>query len=145
MRKAIYIALAVGLVVCVSVFAEGLRTVRLSVNTGATAGGTDTANVRGYVEQVLFDVPTAGGSTGTVTVSYQPDISTMAAITIATKTGLTADQVVRPRVDGTTTDGTANTNDPPERYPVAGVLTFTVASARATNLTWKCEVLVNDK
>jgi len=138
MRKVIQITVA-GLLACASIVIAGdIEAHYFTVNTGTNDTGTVTlSGIRGYVEDVRFEIP-AASTTGTVTLAWQPELSGFAKETIATKTDMDADTTVRPRVDGTDTSGAALTSDPPWRYLIAGDVTFTVASASATNKTWKC-------
>jgi len=119
-----------------------MDSVTVSVATGAATTGTGTTTIDGYVEAIVLDVP-AGTVTGTYTVAWSPPESTVAAVTIGSGSAITADTWIRPRIDATTTDGTANTSDPPVRYaiPNNGVITVTITNASATNLTWKTLVI----
>ena len=120
-------------------FASDARTKIKSVTTTATNAATavsTTLDFTGYLESVIVDPP-AGSPTGTVSISYQPKLSTASAVTLVSKAGLTTETVFRPRVDTTTTDGTANTNDDPARFFLAGeVITFSISSANVTSATW---------
>jgi len=145
MRKA-KLFVVLGLLVCATLaIAGGIETSRLVISTGGlTYGSTTSVAVSGYLEEVYFDVPSAG-TTGTVSVAWSPTLATMDPVTVATSTALTADKIIRPRVDGTSTDGTALTGDPPGRYLVGGTLTFAVTNASATNLQWTCIIKTSDK
>jgi len=130
--------IAVWLMACAA-FAADSKSEIVDVTTTATNAATlvtDTTSINGYLESVIV-VPPAGTPTGTVSVAYQPRLSTASAVTLVSKAGLTAETVFRPRVDTTTTDGTANTNDPPTRFMLAGEdITVSISSANVTNATW---------
>ena len=129
--------IAVGLLAC-SAFAADARTKIVTVTTTATNAATTvsaTCDFTGYLESVIVVPPAT--NTGNIAISYQPAASVASAITLVSKTGLAAETVYRPRVDSTTTDGTANTNDPPERFLLAGeVITTSLSSANVTSETW---------
>lgn len=98
--------------------------------------------VNGYIDSITFDVVTAG-TTGTLSVVAESIVSTVADVTLATKTDCASDLLVLPRRDGTGTGGSALTNDPPWRYAVAGEVTFTCVNANTSNVTFKA-VIVHD-
>jgi hypothetical protein len=103
-------------------------------------------NVNGYIDSILIDCPTASTVTGTVSVVAVRPFSTLADFTLATKTDATADLTVRPRFDGTSTDGSALTSDPPDRYlAVNEALKFAVTNCNATSVVWRCLIRVETK
>ena len=116
----------------------------LSVTTGSTSNGTDSATVRGWIEEVSLDVVTAG-TTGNVSVVAVPGVSTLANVTLASDTNLTADKVFRPRFDGTDTSGNALTTDPPGRYMHLGSVRLNVTNASATGVVFKAAVKLEKK
>jgi hypothetical protein len=138
MRGAGICVLAVWLSACAAYGADS-RSKIVSVTTTATNAATtvsQTFSVNGYLESIIVDPP-AGSPTGSVTIAYQPKLSTASAISLVAKTGLTAETVFRPRVDTTTIDGTANTGDDPEKFMLSGeVITFSVTDANVTSATW---------
>lgn len=104
-----------------------------------TYGSATELAPRGRVVEVLFDSP-AAATTGTVSVAATRNISTMAALTLASAT-VSNDLAVRPAFDMTDTAGTALTSDPPEHPLLYGEsITFVVTNASATNLEWRCIV-----
>jgi len=114
----------------------------IPANTGTTYSVTATG-IRGYVDAIYCDVP-AGGTSAVVSVSYQPGLSTMAPINLATNI-VSADKVWRPRVDATDISGAALTSDGPEMYPIAGeVITFSASSISPTGLVWRCVIVVDE-
>ncbi len=122
-----------------AVFAGDARTKIKSVTTTATNAATTvstTLDFTGYLESIIVDPP-AGSPTGTVSIAYQPKLATASAVTLVSKAGLTTETVFRPRVDTTTTDGTANTGDTPTRFFLAGeTITFSISSANVTSAVW---------
>jgi len=113
----------------------------LATTTNATAT-TSTTALSGYIDEIVLELPTGTTVTGTVAVTATPRIG--AAVTLASKT-IDATQLVRPRLDGTDTAGTALTSDPPGRYMSAGDnLTFAVTGANTTGLTWRVLVKFDD-
>ncbi len=90
------------------------------------------------INTITFDV--IGVITGDLSVVKATSglLSTLSDVTLASKAAVAADLIVRPRVDTTTTDGTANTGDPPVRYMLAGEnLVFNVVNASGSNVTFK--------
>jgi len=120
-----------------------LRREIISVTSGTNAAATVTttnANIRGWIDTIDLDVVTAG-TTGTLTVARSPELSTMASVTLATKTACAADLSFRPRFDGTDTAGSALTNDDPWPYAIVGeTVTLTLVDCNATNITFKAVV-----
>lgn len=106
-----------------------------TITLGTSTGGTGTvANAKGYLHEVYVGV-SDGVSTGNVAITYQPAISTIAAVNVATNS-VTDEKVFRPRQDGTTVAGAANTSDPPERFFfVEETITFVVTGS-PTGLVW---------
>lgn len=117
----------------------------IEVDTGAKLyGNTTVKDVYGYVETVEMDSPN-GTATGQVVLYAVPPLSTMGRYLIATNT-VTADKRIYPTRDSTTTDGTANTSDPPARFLLWGdTVTMVVTNASATNLTWQVYVKTSDR
>lgn len=143
MTKRILIAVA-GATLCCNALAGGLTThdVRVALGTNSSASATLTA--RGFVEEIYTDAPGAG-QTGTVAVSYQPLLSSMAAVNLATNI-VTADTVWRPRVDGTGIDAAALTSDPPGRYLLYGeTVTVSISDASTTGATWRVIIKTNEE
>lgn len=132
MRRLAYILAAC---ICAAMTAHG-GTALAVIETGTNTSGSATFGpVVGHVEEVVCDPP--GAYTGTVVVSYQPLLSTMAAVNIATST-ITGDKTWRPLVDGTDVAGAGLTSDgPTRRYLDGETVTFAVSGTR-TGLTWKC-------
>lgn len=130
MRKAI-IFLAVGLLACASL-AESKR-LEVSVGTNGSAAVTATFEpIHGQIQEILIATP-AGVVTGLFTISYQPVISTMSAITLATAT-TGVDMSIRPARDWTDTTGSALTSDPPGPYYIYGEqVSVTITNTVATN------------
>lgn len=136
--------LACGIAVAQSSFASPDRQV-LSVTTGtnetATVSATNTV-IRGTVDELFIDVVTAG-STGNVSVTYYPDVVGLTAgVSLYSASSVGSDKYLRPRLDGTDASGNALTSDPP--WPVTvcgGSIVFSVASANATNRTFKAVVI----
>jgi hypothetical protein len=116
-------------------------TFELSTGTNDTAT-TSTTAISGYIDEIVLELPTGTAVTGTVAVTATPLVG--AAVTLASKT-IDATQLVRPRLDGTDTAGTALASDPPWRYmSAADKITATVSSANTTGLTWRVLVKWDD-
>ena len=139
MRKLLLTAIAAG-VACV-VHAGDPREVTLTVTTGtnATAVVTESITNKGWIETIDLEVIPAG-STATHPVVANTTPSTLANVTLATKTDCAADLAFRPRFDGTDTAGSALTSDPPTRYMQSGLVVLSVTNASATNLSFKAVV-----
>ena len=89
-------------------FAAGPTAHDLQVSIGTNGTGTVTSTaIRGYVEEILVDVP-GTSQTGTVSVTANRAISTIAALSLATNV-VTADYIVRPVVSATDGTGSAIT------------------------------------
>jgi hypothetical protein len=130
---------------CWSAHAGGITAhdLRASIDTNGNGTVTSTA-IRGYVEEILIDVP-GESQTGTVSVVANRAISTMDTLSLATNI-VTADLVVRPAVDSTDIAGDALTSDPPRRPLLWGEsVTFAVSSASTTGTTWRCIVKTNEE
>jgi len=141
MRKVIEFLLAAGLMVaCAHGGQLDVQVIEVTTGTNAAAAVyTDNATIRGYITEVRFAPITV--CTGDVAVLIVPVDTTFAATVIATNAATAAEVVFRPRVDGTTTAGAANTNDPPERYPVAGeAIRLWVGGCDATTALWRAWV-----
>lgn len=117
--------------------------------TTSTTSSTDrvaqtNASVRGEIESVTFDVP-AGTQTGNVSLVTLSDISTEAAVTLASTNAITADTLMRPRWLTCNYDGTIAGTVYDQRFLVSGEsLVFSVTNALATNVTWRCIVKYKD-
>lgn len=115
----------------------------ISVDVGATTAGTNTITISGYLDSIYLDVP-AGTVTGAYNLAWLPPESTAASVLIYTNSGLTADLLLRPRLDGSTIGtGAALTSDPPDRLavPPNGKIRMIITDSSATNLTWKAIVI----
>jgi len=140
MRKLLFIACA-ALAACACLAGPKHATFSLSTGTNDTATANTTA-ISGYIDEIILELPTGTAVTGTVAVTATPLVG--AAVTLASKT-IDATQLVRPRLDGTGTDGSALTSDPPGRYmSAADKITATVSSANTTGLTWRVFVKYDD-
>ena len=134
MRKLSSIIGAAGLVAACAWAEPQYATFSLATGTN-TAASTSTTAISGYLDEIVLELPTGTAVTGTVSVTATPAVG--AAVTLASK-AIAATQLVRPRLDGTDTAGTALSSDPPGRYMSAGdKLTMAVASANTTGLTWR--------
>jgi hypothetical protein len=139
MRKLVIIAGA-SLMACACLAGPQHVTFNLATGTNDTATTTTTA-ISGYIDEIVLELP-AGATSGVVSVTATPVVG--AAVTLASKT-ITATQLVRPRLDGTDTAGTALTSDPPWRYMSAGdKITASVASASHTGKTWRVYIKYDD-
>jgi hypothetical protein len=115
----------------------------VTVTTGTNDTGTATlTTLSGYVDEIVLELPTGTAVTGTVAVTASPPIGS--AVTLASKT-IAATALIRPRLDGTDTAGSALTSDPPGRYLSYGdTITATVSSANTTGLTWRVWIKYDD-
>ena len=141
MRKLSLIGAAVLLAACAA--RADPRNVTFSLATGNTnTATTSTTAISGYIDEIVLELPSGATATGAVAVTATPPIG--AALTIASKT-ISATQLVRPRFDGTGTDGTALTDDPPGRYLSYGdTITATITSADPTGLVWRVRIKYDD-
>ena len=141
MRK---LSLSIGAAVLVAACAFGQpQEATISVATGTNTAGTATlATISGYVDEIVFKLPSGGSPTGTVTLAVtQPSGNT---ITLATK-GISATTLFRPRLDGTDTAGSALASDPPGRYLSFGdTWTLTISAASVTGKTWQAWIKYDD-
>ena len=128
-----------------SVFAAGPTAHDLQVSIGTNGTGTVTSTaIRGYVEEILVDVP-GTSQTGTVSVTANRAISTIAALSLATNV-VTVDFVVRPVVSATDGTGSALTSPAPRRPLLWGEsVTFSVSAASTTGTTWRCIIKTNEE
>ena len=135
MRKLSYI-LSAGLLMAACATGYGApKSLTVSLDTGDNASSTSTVtSVSGYIDEIVLEAP-SGVTTGVVTVvATQPLGNT---VTLASKT-VSTDTLVRLRVDGTDSAGTALTNDPPGRYLSYGdSIEVKVAAADPTGLVWR--------
>lgn len=119
----------------------------LTVTTSTTTSTNlvaATNTIRGYVEEVVFDVP-AGTQTGTVSLVTLSNISTEASRTIAASNSITADLPMRPRWQSDNSTGTATGTEYQERFLLVGEqIVFSLTGANSTNVTWKCHVKFDD-
>ena len=140
MRKLLIIACA-GLMACACLAEPRHVTFPLSTGTNTTATLSTTA-ISGYIDEIISELPSGSSATGVVSVTATPLIG--AAVTLSTNT-ITATKLVRLRVDGTDSTGSALTSDPPSRYMSAGdKITCTVGSASLTGLTWRVFIKFDD-
>lgn len=138
--KRIGLTIAAGLLAACVAFSSDIGTKTVSVTTTATNAATRVtgtfADIVGEVESIWMDAP-SGTPTGNVSVSYQPALSTLAPVVLATNSAMTADAVYRPRVDVTDNAGNSLTNDPPAKYTIRGeTVTVAIDSANVTSQTW---------
>lgn len=115
-------------------------TMSAATGTNTTATATD-STLSGYIDEIFLEAP-SGVTSGIVSVvATQPLGNT---VTLASK-AVTADTLVRIRVDGTDTAGSALTSDPPGRYLTHGdTITLTVTAADPTGLTWRVWIKYDD-
>ena len=133
MRRLIATLIVLAALVCVARAEPWAERVAVTMGTATTATNTIT-DVVGWVESILVSV-SDGASTGTVTIAYLPNDGVSAAVSIAT--GATTDEKLwRPRVDGTTVAGVANTNDPPERFLLMRETVRMVVAGSPTGKVW---------
>lgn len=91
--------------------------------TDSTEVLTQTANEQGYVEEIIIQSPTKGGTTSLVTVVATPSAGTNLTPTVLfTNASLTAGAVIRPRISATDNTGAAFPSNtvPTERYFCTG-------------------------
>ena len=144
MRKLILFACA-GLVACVCIAGPKLETSQIKLTAVGVVAGTNAAIkvAAGYVEEVSVHC-SDNTSTGVVSVVVNPADATATAYNLATGTA-TATKRWYPRVDGTGTDGTGLSSDPPWRYLLIGdTITFAVTASEATNVTWTLRIKLSD-
>ena len=97
----------------------------------ATAVTASSTKIRGEILDIYVDLATA--TTGTVSVVVDPELSTMANITLLSVTN-TADGVYRPRFDVTDAAGAALTSDEPVPFLAIGdTITATGSNFDATS------------
>jgi len=140
MRKQLIIGAAVAmLAACACAMPQSIT---LSAACGVNSAGTSqVVRVSGYVDEIVLELP-SGCLTGTVVVTATPIVG--AAVTLATKT-ITATSLIRPRLDGTDTGGSALSSDPPGRFLSAlDAFVATVSDANAKNGTWRVFIKFDD-
>lgn len=115
-------------------------TVTTTATNAATSVTVTNENVRGLIYEIKL-IPETANATGTVTVVADPLVGTFANVQLAAITNLSAETVVRPRLDSTDTLGSALTSDAPEMYAlVAERLKMTVVNANKTSATFRVQV-----
>lgn len=142
MRRYIIFLAVVGLMACAAVAVEDPAQILVTVTNTAT-GNTNLSNaVYGYVDSVEISV-SDGVATGVVAVYVQPTDSLMDTYNIATAT-VTNQKVWRPRVDGETVAGAANTSDPPEKFYIMGGAkgdkVYVKVTGSQTNVIWRATI-----
>jgi hypothetical protein len=112
---------------------ETVLTATIGTNA-AVAVTSDTSVVSGWIWEIKLDAVTAAATANVSVVAVPGGLATttFGNITLATDSTNDSEVIVRPRFDGTTTDGTANTGDPPEPYMCAGDTIRYVALGGAT-------------
>jgi len=124
--------------------AKGLDSIVLTVtpgNTNTTMSATN-ATVRGYLESVSFAHP-AATVTSTVNLVWQPGLSTLDSITVATTNDIAADVVIRPRWVSEDTGGSVLASVEGIRFPVcAGKLVFSVTGTSLSGSNTAHKVLI---
>ncbi len=140
MRKLLLFACA-ALAAC-AVSAAPKASSPLSVATGTNvAGSVSTTGISGYIDEIVLELPN-GALTGTVAVTATPLVGS--AVTLASKT-ITSTSLIRPRLDGTDTGGSALTSDPPGRYlSVGDKINIAVTAANVTGKTWRVYIKYDD-
>ena len=141
------IAIAVSLLCACVVFAKPQkRTITVTLGDHLVAGTNQTADIYGYIDEILVSC-SDGSSTGVVVISAAPVAhtgNTLSAVTLATAT-VTDEKLFRPRVDGTTTAGADNTNDPPGKFMVyKETVTMLVTASESTNVNWRAVIKYDD-
>ena len=117
-------------------------------NTG-TSNYRTPAGARGAVEAIYIAGYTdennkvATATTGTVAVTVAPFDGLNDSITLASATVSDGKTVIRPRFDGETSAGSANTEDPPERFNLAGELLTLTVTGSATGGIWVATIIVD--
>ena len=122
------------------------RTLPIAVTTGSnTAGTNQTTAISGWIEEIVLDLPTvASGNTATGTVAITATPVVGGAVTLASAT-ITADTVVRLRLDATGTGGSALSDDPPVRYyTVRDNILVIVSDVNTSDLTWNVLIKYDD-
>ena len=140
MRKQLIIGAAVAmLAACATAMPQSIT---LSAASGTNLTATSqSVRISGYVDEIVLELP-SGCLTGTVVVTATPIVGS--AATLATKT-ITATSLIRPRIDGTTTAGVANTSDAPDRFMSAlDSFVANVTDANATGGTWRVFIKFDD-
>lgn len=108
----------------------------IDATTGTNAtGSASTSAIAGYIDELVLVLPTGTAVTGTVAVTAAQPMGN--SVTLASKE-IAATTLIRPRLDGTDTAGSALTSDPPGRYLSYGdTITVAVSGANTTGLTWR--------
>jgi len=130
---------SLALVACVCLAEPKVVVLTATSGTNVALQVTDSADIRGWIDSIDFDVITAG-TTGDVTVAASPYLSTGASFTLASSNNLAADASFRPRFDGTDSGGAALTSDPPWRYMQVGTVVLSVTNFSATGTTFKAVI-----
>ena len=147
MKRLLTVFAAVGLCAGIVFAKPQRRTITITLDaSGETAGTNQTADVYGYIDEILISV-SDGASAGACSVSYAPEAhgtNSLTAVTLATAT-VTDEKRFRPSVDRTDTAGSDLSSDPPERYMVfRETITFVVTASTTTNATWRCLIKYDD-
>lgn len=110
------------------------------VATNLSETFTSSKVIVGEIDTIFVDVVTAG-STGTLTVAASPWFSTISDVTLVDSSAHATDTTYRPRFDGTGTDGSALTSDPPGKYASIGNVTLSVTATTITNVIYRAVVI----
>lgn len=97
------------------------------------------SNIRGYIDEIVLDVVTAG-TTGQLAIVLKPELSTLANVTLIAATNANSDLTYRPRVYPTDTAGTALSTDAARYIACGDSLIFSVTNASATNIQFKAVI-----
>jgi hypothetical protein len=138
MRKLWIISAAVLATVCAVWAAPDEQIIEVTTGTNGV-GATTVKSVRGYIDQIVLELPAGGTRTGLVSVIATPTIG--AAVTLASAT-ISTTTLIRPRFYETSTAGAgvdvASTNAASWRYMAWGdTVTVNVSAADPTNVTWR--------
>jgi len=121
--KKIFTALTILAVLAVSGLALDRKVLTCTTNpTNAIAPVTDSiATIRGYIEEIVIDVVTAG-TTGDISIVATSDISTVAPVILAVTNNCGADVIIYSSGE----------------YPICGeTITMTVTNASRTNVQFR--------
>jgi len=143
----LYLTLALVVLVGIGVAVagdKGLSSRVLTVTPTQTNTTTSVTNatIQGYLESVIFDSP-AATITSAVTLVWQPALSTLSSVTLASTNGLAADKTLRPRWVSTDSAGTALASVEGIRFPLTGgKLVFSVTGTSLSGSNTAHKVLI---
>jgi len=116
----------------------------ITVNVGTNAADTATnvlSGITGDIDEILIDL--ISGPTGSVVIAVVPELTTLSARNVYTNTALTADAVLRPKVQGTDVGGAVISGEYDKIRLYNEGLRVTWASDNSTGLVGKVIIKIS--